>query len=372
MVFNYQDVPGYSANYSSLNSLSGTFANAFQNGLNLNQSQDSTNSVWRYPLGAIDKSMDMLLIRIYRRVDDPKNQFNLNDMFVRKHGIKDGEIIKDADGNNVEFIRGLKKLPSRTERFNQASSNEQSEMKKNSRYIWLPIPQQISDTLAVSYAEDTMNPLQSLGLAAASAGIKDPAGAVMKIMKDAGAVLGTAGNAISDNENLITTLLGGAAINQLGANVNPQSLITRASGQILQSNLELLFSGVTLRTFPFVFDFTPRDPDEAQTVKEIIRVIKSAMVPSKGNGIFINSPDLFQFEFVGGKKSDSREDHPFLNKFKVGVLTDVNVNYTASGTYATYEDGTPVHIRLQMTLKEINPIYKEDYDSKLGQIGVGY
>ena len=106
-------------------------------------------------------------------------------------------------------------------------------MKKNSRYIWLPIPQQISDTLAVSYAEDTMNPLQSLGLAAASAGIKDPAGtcAVMKIMKDAGAVLGAAGNAISDNENLITTLLGGAAINQLGANVNPQSLITRASGQ---------------------------------------------------------------------------------------------------------------------------------------------
>ena len=369
MVFNYQDVPGYSANYSSLNSLSGTFANAFQNGLNSNRSQDSTNSVWRYPLGAIDKSMDMLLIRIYRRVDDPKNQFNLNDMFVRKHGVKDGEIIKDADGNNVEFIRGLKKLPSRTERFNQASSNEQSEMKKNSRYIWLPIPQQISDTLAVSYAEDTMNPLQSLGLAAAADGIRNPvqtAGAVMKLLKDASP------DFIARNENLLTTVLGGAAINQLGANVNPQSLITRASGQILQSNLELLFSGVTLRTFPFVFDFTPRNPDEAQTVKEIIRVIKSAMVPSKGDGVFINSPDLFQFEFVGGKKNDSREDHPFLNKFKVGVLTDVNVNYTASGTYATYEDGTPVHIRLQMTLKEINPIYKEDYDSELGQIGVGY
>ena len=38
------------------------------------------------------------------------------------------------------------------------------------------------------------------------------------------------------------------------------------------------------------------------------------------------------------------------------------VNYTASGTYATYEDGTPVHIQVQCTFKEINPIYAEDYE----------
>ena len=41
-------------------------------------------------------------------------------------------------------------------------------------------------------------------------------------------------------DNLKTSLAGNA-INQLGANVNPTSLITRSSGQILQSNLELLF-----------------------------------------------------------------------------------------------------------------------------------
>ena len=72
MVFNYKDIP---ANYSPLKTLSSTFADAFQNGLNSNQNQQSTNSVWRYPTRAIDKSMDMLLIRIYRREDDPKNSF---------------------------------------------------------------------------------------------------------------------------------------------------------------------------------------------------------------------------------------------------------------------------------------------------------
>ena len=60
------------------------------------------------------------------------------------------------------------------------------------------------------------------------------------------------------------------AINQLGANVNPQSLITRSSGQILQSNLELLFNNVTLRSFPFTFDFTPREPAEAEMVRRLL------------------------------------------------------------------------------------------------------
>ena len=84
----------------------------------------------------------------------------------------------------------------------------------------------------------------------------------------------------------------------------PQSLITSSSGQILQSNLELLFSGVTLRSFPFTFDFTPREPAEAEMVKKIIRVLKSNLFPRRKAGPFINSPDLFQLEYVaGGERS---------------------------------------------------------------------
>ena len=157
--------------------------------------------------------------------------------------------------------------------------------------------------------------------------------------------------------NAIKSILSATAINQLGANVNPQSLITRSSGQILQSNLELLFNSVTLRSFPFVFDFTPRDPKEGDMVRRIIRTIKMATVAKKGNGVFINSPDVFQFEYVSGGENK----HPFLHNFKLGVLENVSIDYTASGTYATYQDGTPVHIRMSLTLKEINPIYMEDY-----------
>ena len=93
----------------------------------------------------------------------------------------------------------------------------------------------------------------------------------------------------------------------------------------------------------------------------------------------MKSPKLFQLQYLTGA-----HEHPFLNAFKICVCEDISVNYTASGTYATYSDGTPVHIRMQLTFKEINPIYAEDYDSHVmgpyanpgeavyGAGGVGY
>ena len=302
--------------------------------------------ILRYPLAAIDKSQDMLLIRIYNNVT---NQMGVDDVT---------EVVKTEGKDRLQF----KRLKSKTSQFN--SDGAQKKLEENARYIYLPIPQAISDSITVGYAEDTLNPLQAIGLSLTTDTIRDGPGAAAKkitqMIKDASA-------GISDsNLRALETVLGGQAINQLGANVSPQSLITRSSGQILQSNLELLFSNVTLRTFPFVFDFTPRDPQEAQIVKDIIRTIKRATVPKRGNGLFINSPDLFQFQYI----SNGNNDHPFLNKFKVGVLENISVDYTASGTYATYSDKTPVHMRMSLTLKEINPIYAEDYDDE--PTGVGF
>ena len=35
---------------------------------------------------------------------------------------------------------------------------------KNAEYIYLPIPQQVSDALAVSYGDDTLSPIQAAGI----------------------------------------------------------------------------------------------------------------------------------------------------------------------------------------------------------------
>ena len=305
-------------------------------------------TVFRYPVRALDENTDMLLIRIFSYKGDPSDAFGIED-----------------------FLKGgkINPIPTTTSKFNDPKS---AKFMKDARYIWLPIPQQVSDSLSVGYAEDTLNPLQAAGLSLTKSAMDLPGDTPEQRKAKLEAIKNIGTNAIDSLSNssngrtldLMKTALSATAINQFGANVNPTSLVTRASGQILQSNLELLFSNVTLRSFPFTFDFAPRDDREAQEVKAIIRTMKRAMVPKRGDGVFINSPDLFQFEYVSGGKN---AEHPFLNRFKVGVLTDLSVNYTASGTYATYYDGTPVHIRLACTLKEINPVYAEDYDD----IGVG-
>ena len=50
----------------------------------------------------------------------------------------------------------------------------------------------------------------------------------------------------------------------------------------------------------------------------------------------------------------------------------MSVNYTGSGTYATYHDGNPVHLNLSLSFRELTPIFREDYFSEESGDGVGY
>ena len=84
-------------------------------------------------------------------------------------------------------------------------------------------------------------------------------------------------------------------------------------------------------------------------------------------GIFLNPPDVFLLRYLSNGK-----DHPFLNVFKPCALTNMSVNYTGAGTYATYGDATPVNIKVSLMFKEINPVYAEDYEESQGQSGVGF
>ncbi len=236
--------------------------------------------------------------------------------------------------------------------------------------INLPIPRNVTDSQGVQYGESSLNPLEATGLSAVAGGV-DPAGSV-QALKNAFITLseGT-GAALANNEvqGAIGAAVAGTAIGALGGNVSADQLISRATGQILNPNLELLFNGVGIRTFPFSFQFFPRNRSEGQVVMDIIRTLKIEMAPTRtietdAKGIFIKSPSIFHLKY---KKGNS--PHPFLNRFKPAVLSDMKVNYTAAGSHSTFYDGTPTHIQVDMQFKELNPIFREDYNSAGG---VGY
>lgn len=243
--------------------------------------------------------------------------------------------------------------------------------------IELPIPQDLTDSNSITWGEDRANALELASLAVAQQAMGSNIGdSAMNLAQSAVTALNTGIDIPGlkpETQGAVRAALSGAAIGALGSNVSPQSVISRSTGQILNNNLELLFQGVNLRTFPYSITFSPRSPTEATVVKKIIRRLKASMAPKAGEmtgtaaGIFIQSPDVFQLKFL---KDDT--DHPFLHAFKLCALTGMSVNYTNAGTYTSYEDGTPVNIRMSLTFKELNPIYHEDYQQVGAGPGVGY
>ena len=249
----------------------------------------------------------------------------------------------------------LKKGEVVTTGYSQVSMNvtdANSRMSRNQNikyYVELPIPQEVSDSNTVSWGEDKMNIFQLAGITAASQFQKDAGQSFQQALDFMQKGISFKGFD-EGTQNAIRNAISGAAINQLGGNVSMSSIISRTTGQVLNSNLELLFSGVNLRSFPFSVTFTPRYYEEMLEVKQIIRQLKSSM-NAKGktmsggsaSGTFLKSPDVFSLRYL-----HNGQDHPFLNSFKMCALTGMSVNYTNSGTYASYSDGSPVSIRLNM------------------------
>ena len=244
--------------------------------------------------------------------------------------------------------------------------------------IILPMPSNIQDSNSVSYESDSLNTFAAQGLSAVQ-NIMGGGGKVVSDFlsstdktpnlnnpnntntpfKDAREAITAFINQKQQLQNALTTKLAIEAVNVFGANVSFNSLLARSDSKILNPNMELLFNNVTLRTFRFSFKLAPRDPREALEVKSIIRSLKKNMaVKGASDGVFLETPNIFKLTYRKGN-----QNHPFLHRFKDCALSDMNVQYTGDNVYATYADGTPVSMILNLTFKELLPIYAEDYDN---------
>lgn len=248
-------------------------------------------------------------------------------------------------------------------------------IQKSESTIILPMPATIQDNNAASWTSGTMTPIQATLSNAAQAAIlgSNPAAS---LAQSTGNFFENITDSIKTGEGqkgTVATAVGMAVQAALGQG-NIDQLVSRATGQVFNQNVELLFNGVSIRpAYQFSFDMVPRSQKESEMIKEIIRTFKINMTPSKGNtsipggGLFVTAPNIFKLQYMSGG-----DQHPFLHRFKLCALTQMNVNYNGSSQYATYSDATPVHMQMSLQFQELSPIYKEDYKSTEGKIGVGY
>ena len=291
-----------------------------------------------------------------------------------------GLVTPDTDHLHIAVLKYLppKTTPSSSgafgfisgDRANRATSANRSTRVEGD--IFLPVPQNIEDRNAVEWRRSNINSLALDAVETAKGIVSDLSldtslsQSVEDVTTRVKNTLGKYKDAIQDPQVMdsLENFLVGKAVNVAGANVDIQDLISRTQGIVLNPNLELLFKSITLRQFNYSFVFTPRSRAESSEVKAIIRTFKRRMTAKStttadaGRGLFIGSPDVFQLTFRKGT-----EKHPFLHEHKICALTNMSVNYTGTGAYATYEDATPVQITMNLAFNELSPVYFEDYDS---------
>ena len=222
--------------------------------------------------------------------------------------------------------------------------------------VYLPITK-ISDSNTVDWNEDNLSTIQSTLAAASFAAMKgDNQDSIRKA---------------SDLLNYTKTGEFGdmVRLNLAGQAVGVGGLLTRATGEVFNPNLELLFRGPQLRSFAFSFSMIPKGPEDATNIKDIIKFFKKNMaVRTTDSNVFLKSPYVFKVEYVTGTSSEDPDTapeklHKSLNKIKLCALQSCSVDYTPMGSYMTFADTdrTMFMYNLGLQFKELTPIYDDDY-----------
>jgi hypothetical protein len=248
--------------------------------------------------------------------------------------------------------------------------------------VRLPMPNAIQDSNNVAWGEDSVNALEAAALAAS-----DPSGGDV-LAGITGGVIGAFSDGITEGvKNAIAVNVGRQMIDgikientilqpeiqsrilaTLGIETSAEAILARKEGVVPNSNLELLFSGPTLRQFSFVYKMSPRSSREATIVNRILRFFKQGMAArkqnSKGGGgtaggasYFLGTPNVFRLQY----RTTEDEAIKGLNRIKTCALTGTSVNYTPEGAFASYDRGQPVSVLLSLNFQELEPIYDSDY-----------
>ena len=186
-------------------------------------------------------------------------------------------------------------------------------------------------------------------------------GSRAKLTKMLGLVAGSLGTAFTElGKQKVAELAGfGNSVNTVrGSATNPQKT--------------LFFNGVDLRSFDFSFSLFPESPEEADTIKQIIREIKYHTLPkiqslaadptgdagaalgTAFSKAFLEYPAVVFINLLG-------VDESHFTKFKPCMVKGFNVSYGGAGNATIAEGGVPAQVDFALSLQEIEIQTAEDY-----------
>ena len=150
----------------------------------------------------------------------------------------------------------------------------------------------------------------------------------------------------------------------MGGNMTTDQLISGVSGRIINPNVELMYEAPELRGFNLNFKMMPRDPQEGRDIFGICQTLKKAVLPSWGGkikggevgvGSLLTLPKIVSVKFMTGNGLNK-----YVTQYKPCAITNVSINYTPDGSYATYQDGSPVATLLSVQFKELKLVFEQE------------
>lgn len=230
----------------------------------------------------------------------------------------------------------------------------------------LPIPSEVRDRSAANWGMKTLPLLSSIGVGAVSPVVeKLLQGNLSGVGQASFDALKEFGNALKSSSadarsvvdvSLVARLLQNAA----GLNVEPSDILARRGGVVANPNMELLFQGPSMRDFTFSWKFVPRSGPEGKRMREIIKFMKLNTLPSlSGNGILINSPNVFFIRYMNGDKRIKALPQP-----KICACTAFGVDHSEDGQgWSAFYDSQPVATRISMNFLELTPLFRDEMQS---------
>ena len=339
----------------------------------------------RYPQDHLQHDSDYVMFNFYRYTPPFKKGSRDKTYFWQKGSKEDSlEILEGKGGTTSNTI----------DDYNFSALYSREEVLTP---VVLYMPEDISSSYKANWTGKAFSNVARDAMEAAAAGgwskVDGLAKGVDNLMKRSKALVGA--QAIRTATQAIT-----------GDTLSNDDVFGGISGVILNPNAEMLFGGTEFRTLTLNYKLVPRNEGEARAIKGIIQTFKQAMLPmhsvggadakvfgqefhtdgtdaedltlsynkkrawydglnwlgtgsvAAGGGLdnaFIAVPNLCHVAFMNG--SGMNENVP---QYKMCAITNVDVNYTPDGSWATYGDGAPVAIQLTVSFQETKLLFSED------------
>lgn len=141
------------------------------------------------------------------------------------------------------------------------------------------------------------------------------------------------------------------------------------AGKVFNNRMEMVFEGVSRRSFSYTFRMMPKSESEANAVHDIVSMFRFYMAPSFDGDIGTSRtmipPATFDIEY---RMINGARENAYLNKISTCVLEKCDVKYGGErvGFFRPNEKGAPpVETEIALQFRELEIITRE-------RLGAGY